>query len=146
VAALETAEAQRDAMTGGTPAEQQATLEAAIDALEQGRVRPGIRITARAWSDGDLVVIADYERWCDCVSSPEAKAYLDRAGFSRNPPLAAAIDALHREGKPVFAAVGILHMVGDTGVPRLLEKLGYTVERVKFDREAAGGGAPRSRP
>ena len=110
---MESAETPRDAMTGGTPAEQQAALEASIDALEQGRVRPAVLNMARAWSDGDLAVIADYERWCDCVASPAAKAYLDRAAFRRNPQLAPAIDALHREGKPVFAAVGTLRMVGD---------------------------------
>jgi len=33
----------------------------------------------------------------------------------------------------VFVGVGILHMVGTTGLPRLLQDRGFTVERIKFD-------------
>jgi uncharacterized protein len=50
----------------------------------------------------------------------------------RNGPLAEAIDILHLRGKPVFAAVGALHMVGAMGLPALLSNKGYTVTRVEF--------------
>jgi uncharacterized protein YbaP (TraB family) len=33
----------------------------------------------------------------------------------------------------VFAAIGILHMVGDKGVHRLLVARGFKVEQVAFD-------------
>lgn len=49
----------------------------------------------------------------------------------RNPQLADHIDQLHRSGKTVFAAVGSLHMTGPTGLPSLMEKRGYQIERVK---------------
>jgi len=46
--------------------------------------------------------------------------------------MAQSIDALHRSGKRVFAGVGVLHMVGAAGLPTLVARLGYDVERVNF--------------
>jgi uncharacterized protein YbaP (TraB family) len=40
--------------------------------------------------------------------------------------------AQHREGRRVFAAVGALHMVGPQSLPRLLERQGFRVERIRF--------------
>ena len=45
-----------------------------------------------------------------------------------------AIDRLHASGQRVFAAVGALHMPGPTGLPALLARRGYQVERVAFER------------
>jgi hypothetical protein len=52
----------------------------------------------------------------------------------RNPALAAAIDALHSDGRQVFAAVGALHMVGPLGLPALMAQRGYAVQRVDLAR------------
>jgi uncharacterized protein len=71
---------------------------------------------------------------------------VERIVFGRNPDLAAAIDLAHREGKRVFAATGILHMVGDGGLPRLLQKLGYKVERVRFGGESGERPDPDPAP
>ena len=51
----------------------------------------------------------------------------------RNPKLAAGIDKLISSGKSVFAAVGALHMTGPKALPKLLQEMGYKVERVVFD-------------
>jgi uncharacterized protein YbaP (TraB family) len=50
----------------------------------------------------------------------------------RNPNLAGRIDAIHKSGKNVFAAVGSLHMFGEIGLPALMKKRGYQVEQVNF--------------
>jgi uncharacterized protein len=55
---------------------------------------------------------------------------MKRALDDRNPALAEHIDALHQSGKQVFAAVGSLHMFGPLGLPALMAKRGYRVERV----------------
>jgi uncharacterized protein YbaP (TraB family) len=52
----------------------------------------------------------------------------------RNPHLAAGIDKLSRDGRKVFAAVGSVHMIGPNSVPKLLDKMGYKIERVEFDK------------
>jgi len=49
----------------------------------------------------------------------------------RNPLLADSIAALLKRQDGVFAAIGILHLVGPTGLPTLLKQRGYTVERVQ---------------
>ena len=48
----------------------------------------------------------------------------------RNPLLANRIAMLLKQQDGVFAAIGILHLVGPTGVPALLKQGGYTVERI----------------
>ena len=50
----------------------------------------------------------------------------------RNPALAERIDALHSEGRPLFAAVGALHMTGPQSLLRLLAARGFRIERVEF--------------
>jgi uncharacterized protein YbaP (TraB family) len=136
IVSLESAGTQRQALSGGPPGQRLAALERATASLEQGNMRPAIRVLAKAWQDGDLVTIADFEQWSGSGSSPEVKADVERMVFGRNPDLAAAIDLAHREGKRVFAATGILHVVGDGGLPKLLQKLGYKVERVSFGGES----------
>jgi hypothetical protein len=146
IVSLESPGAQRKALSGGPPGQRLAALERATAALEPGHVRPAVRALARAWQDGDLVAIADYEQWSGSEATPEARADLERIVFARNPDLAAAIDLAHREGKRVFAAAGILHMVGDGGLPKLLQKLGYKVERVSFGGESGERLAPDPAP
>jgi uncharacterized protein len=44
--------------------------------------------------------------------------------------MAARIDTLHGDGRRIFAAVGAMHMVGPEGLPALMERRGYTVQKV----------------
>jgi uncharacterized protein len=85
-----------------------------------------VRTLVQAWSDGDLATLGNYEG-------------LDR--MARNQGMAEAVDRLHQQGKRVFAAVGILHMTGDQGLPKRLEKLGYAVERVPFEGAKSAGAS-----
>jgi uncharacterized protein len=134
VVALETADTQRQALTGGPAAEPLLALEGSISLLEQDRVRPLMRTLVQAWSNGDPATLDNYGR-------SDAKAYLDGAVFARNQGLAEAVDRLHQQGKRVFAAVGILHMTGDQGLPKRLEKLGYAVARVPFEGAKSDGAS-----
>jgi uncharacterized protein len=127
VVALETADTQRQALTGGLAAEPLLEqLEVSISSSEQDRVRPAVRTLVQAWSDGDLTTLDNY---------------LDRMVLARNQGLAEAVDRLHQQGKRVFAAVGTLHMTGDQGLPRRLEKLGYAVKRVPFEGAKSDGAS-----
>jgi uncharacterized protein len=51
---------------------------------------------------------------------------------ARNPAIAARIDELHREGRRLFTAAGVLHMVGDAPLQQLLAERGFTIERVRL--------------
>jgi uncharacterized protein len=48
----------------------------------------------------------------------------------RNLPMAERIDTLHSQGRKVFTAIGTLHMISPTGLPALMQKRGYVVEKV----------------
>jgi uncharacterized protein YbaP (TraB family) len=132
VAVLETVATQRAALLGGSPAEQIARLERSVLALENGKSRKSTTLIAEAWANGDLGRLERYREWCEC-DTPDERADLERLAFARNPGLAARIEDLHRTGRRVFAAIGILHMVGDKGVHRLLVARGFKVEQVAFD-------------
>jgi uncharacterized protein len=126
---LETPAIQRAAINGGPPAEQLASIDAQVTALEQGTARKELTAVAEAWARGDL----DGLRRTLTDVAPAERAAVERLVEPRNPAMAERIDALHADGRRVFVAVGILHMVGDTGLPRLLRERGFTVERVEFD-------------
>ena len=109
-------------------------VEETLDQLERGRLRPVLVRLSAAWERGDLDELETYERWCECADTEEERAFMRRLNDERNPALAQRIDALHGQGRRVFAAVGALHMTGARGLPRLLAERGYVVERIHFER------------
>ena len=129
IVSLETAATQRTALMGGTPAEQLRTIEAAIASIEDGTTRKELAATANAWATGDLEGLMRPF----ATVKPAERAAVERMVFGRNADLAARVDELHQRGRRLFAAVGIMHMIGDQALPKLLVARGYTVERVAFD-------------
>ena len=132
VASLETPESQLALLQARTPEEARAFVEGALGELESGKAVTLITRIAQVWADGRFDELERYERWCDCLNTDEARAMNKRMIDDRNPVLAAGIDAMHEQGKQVFAAVGSLHMIGKQGLPRLMAQRGYVVERVPF--------------
>ena len=130
VVGLESVALQLALLIPADPAEVADITARTLTQLEQGRLRAVVRRLARAWESGHLADLAAYEAWCDCVHDAKDRALYERLNDQRNPGLAAAIDALHRQGRSVFAAVGALHMTGPQALPLLLRRLGYQVERV----------------
>ena len=63
---------------------------------------------------------------------PDLEAFYDVLLRDRNQnwvaPLSAHLDDAEQANTNVFVAVGALHLVGDDGVPALLEAAGYEVE------------------
>jgi len=114
-----------------------ATLEfvtSVLDELDAGKSKAVLARMATAWTDGNLAELEGYERWCDCLNSAAERASMKRLLDDRNPLLAAAIDKVHAGGRPTFAAVGSLHMIGPRGLPALMRERGYVVEQVRFVR------------
>jgi uncharacterized protein YbaP (TraB family) len=134
VLSLETPESQLALMQGRTPAETREIVESALDELESGKAPNLMTRFARVWADGQLAEMEHYDQWCDCMKTESDRASSKRMVDDRNPVLAAGIDAVHREGKQVFAAVGSLHMIGKLGLPTLMAQKGYAVERVELKR------------
>jgi len=62
---------------------------------------------------------------------PASAAFTQRVLLDkRNPQMADKIAALLNEGDASFIAVGLLHLVGENGVPALLSRRGYQVEKL----------------
>jgi uncharacterized protein len=133
-ASLETPETQIAALRMPSRAATIEFVTSGLDELDGGRSGALIAHMASAWTDGDLAELEGYERWCDCLNTAAERASLKRLLDDRNPLLASAIDAIHGGGRPVFAAVGSLHMIGPRGLPALLRQRGYSVEQVPFGR------------
>ena len=134
VVALETAAQQRAALVPDSDEESQALIEQSLKQLEDRSVRRVLARLAAAWESGDLAALSDYEAWCECIANDSDRALLHRLNDERNPLLADGIEAQHRQGRRVFAAVGALHMTGPQSLPRLLAARGFKVERVPFPR------------
>lgn len=129
--ALETVALQKQVLVPDSEAALHTMVEGTLEQLENGRGRAVIARLALAWERGDLATLEDYERWCDCARTDDERAALRALNDDRNPGLAERIDALHRDGKRVFAAVGALHMTGAAALPKLLAARGYTVHRIE---------------
>jgi hypothetical protein len=130
VIGLETPELQIAALLPSGHDRALAMVTQLLDQLEQGSVRRQMQRLGAAWEAGDLEAFERYETWCECVQDDADRAFMRRINDDRNPGLADRIDALHREGRRVFAAVGALHMSGPKALPALLRERGYEVQRV----------------
>jgi uncharacterized protein YbaP (TraB family) len=132
VVALETLDAQLDALQGGSPDAARHFVERTLAELDGGRTRLQVRRIAQAWASGDLATLERFAQWCQCMERPDDVALMRRLLDERNLAMAERIEALHRESAPVLAAVGSLHFVGPRGLAALLAARGFTIERIAF--------------
>jgi uncharacterized protein YbaP (TraB family) len=132
IVSLESVALQKKALLPDSPVETLAMVEQTLRQLESGSERATTSRLAEAWAKGDLATLEDYERWCDCVHDEHERAAMRALNDERNPALAERIDALHREGRPLFAAVGALHMTGTQSLLRLLAARGFRIKRIEF--------------
>ena len=132
VVSLETPEMQLNLLQMKNSQEAIAFVEDSLAELESGRSLKMLTRIAKIWVDADYSKMARFDEWCECLNTETEREVMKRALDGRNPALAEHIDALHQSGKQVFAAVGSLHMFGALGLPALMAKRGYQVERVNF--------------
>ena len=137
IVSLETPEVQADAMLGPDATVDIDEVAESLEALEGDRSEALTRTLLTTWAESDLPRLESYAQWCDCMTTPKEIAAIRRLIDERNPALADSIDALHRKGRSVFAAVGALHLIGPAGLPELLRQRGYRVERIAFTSRAA---------
>ncbi len=134
VVSLETPQRQMQALIPADKVGDQAALVVAgLEQLEANRIRPALQRMSRAWESGNVAEIENHGEWCDCVNTAVERDLYQRINDGRNPGMAQAIDALHRRGNSVLAAVGALHMTGKASLPKLMAERGYKVERVAMD-------------
>jgi len=134
IVSLETLAAQLDALQGPRGEQSLRFVERTLDSLDSGQAAPQVQRIAEVWAAGDLAALERWPDWCDCMNDAGDRALMRRLLEDRNAAMVERIDALHREGAPVLAAVGSLHMVGPQGLPARLAARGFRVERVLFAR------------
>lgn len=132
IVSLESAEMQAGLLVPSDQKQALAITEQTLTQLEKGQARAMLVKVARVWDESDLEQLSNFEQWCGCADTEDARQFLRRVNDDRNGPMAERIDGLHSGGRTVFAAVGALHMTGPRGLPQLLQQRGYTVERVRF--------------
>jgi len=130
VVSLETPELQLAALQAQSAQEMVELVDTGLADLEAGRARRMLTRVAGVWAAADHAELARYDDWCECRNTEVDRAAMKRLLDDRNPALAERIDALHAGGQQVFAAVGSLHMIGAAGLPGLMQRRGYRVERV----------------
>lgn len=131
VVALETLASQIAALQGEGAEDRARFIEQTLDMLASGEARPMVRRLAESWAAGDLAGLERYPQWCRCMDSEADRLLMRRLLDERNLVMAQRIEALHRDGG-VLAAVGTLHLIGPQGLPALMAKQGFRVERVRF--------------
>ena len=83
-----------------------------------------------AWSSADAPGIK--AAWQSATTGDSISAgFMQRVLLGkRNPEMAANIERIMRQDKVAFVGVGLLHLVGDDGLPQLLKRRGYQVEQL----------------
>jgi uncharacterized protein len=132
VVELETAALQTQALFGSQPADLRESFDTALAELETGRTRADLVRTATFWEQGDLDQLGRLEALCACTPTEAQRQAMKRINDDRNPGLARRIAEEHAKGKPLLAAVGLLHMTGPKALPALLEADGFRVERIPY--------------
>ncbi|WP_168224810.1 TraB/GumN family protein [Rhodoferax aquaticus] len=132
IVSLETVDEQLEALRDDKAplAQRNADVASALRDLESGKTRSMLIKLMQAWANHDLATLENYAAWCACIKTASEKAAMKRLVDDRNPVMAQRLDALHAAGTKVLLAVGALHLAGPTGLPTLLAKQGYTVQRL----------------
>lgn len=130
VVSLETPEMQLQLLHMKDDQETISFVQDSLAELESGRELAMLRRIAKVWESADYAEMSHFDDWCECLNTPIERDLMKKLLDDRNPGLADRIDAIHASGKQVFAAVGSLHLFGSNGLPELLKKRGYRVERV----------------
>jgi len=134
IKSLETPQLQMQALLAGEPQDIIETVESGLTLFETGKQRAQTERMINAWATRDMDELQRYPEWCECMSTESDRKYMKGLLDDRNPHLAASIDTLSRSGRNVFAAVGALHLIGPNSVPKLLQKMGYTITPVVFEK------------
>lgn len=130
VVQLESADSQLALFDTMNDIESERYLRETLDGLADGSVLRQAGRIIEAWRSGDTValeaLLPDATAGGGLIADFTRRKLLGR----RNPDMAAQIDTLMAQGGVLFVGVGLLHLLGENGLPQLLAQRGYLVERV----------------
>jgi len=128
---LETVDEQIAVFDSMAIAHQLELLRGVLDLIDRDALAPMFERLRAAWLREDLAAIVAVSEANPMLATPTAEAeFTQRLIEQRNRRMAQRMQPLLDKGG-AFIAIGALHLPGDSGVLRRLEKAGYTVERVR---------------
>jgi uncharacterized protein YbaP (TraB family) len=130
VAELESADQQLALFDTLDDAAGERYLRETLHDLASGRALQKARAMIAAWTAADAAgldaQLPAFAAGDSVVSDFTRRTLLDK----RNPEMASRLEHLIDSGQLAFVGVGLLHLLGKQGLPRLLQQRGYQVERV----------------
>lgn len=113
-----------------THEESERYLLESLRELSDGTSLRKARTILHAWRSGEPAALD--AAMADLAAQDSIVARFTRATLlgRRNPEMAARIERIMDGGRTAFVGVGLLHLLGDDGLPQLLAQRGYQVERV----------------
>jgi uncharacterized protein YbaP (TraB family) len=130
VIGLETAEFQLSLFDGLTEKQQEQYLNDNLDDLQSGEEDKKTKELIDAWASADEKAFVDLLAEARKDQTESGQFFMRELIDKRNPAMAEKVEKLLKEDKSSFVAVGLLHLVGDNGLPQLLAKRGYQVTRI----------------
>jgi uncharacterized protein YbaP (TraB family) len=105
-------------------------LNECLDSIASGAQASEARTVVDAWGSADQAGLDALAQRLQADDSVGGKFTREVLIDGRNYTLADKIDALLKADDKVVAGIGVLHLLGQHGVPELLRERGVTVERV----------------
>jgi len=127
---LESAEYQLGLFDTLDARQQEQYLVESLADLESGTAMKKSLALIEAWNAADMPGIQ--AAWRTATSGNSIGAdFMQRVLLGkRNPEMAANIERIMQQDQVAFVGVGLLHLVGDDGLPQLLKRRGYQVEQL----------------
>jgi len=130
VAELESAEGQLALFDSMNDIESERYLREILDGLADGSALRQAGRVIEAWRSGDTAALDALLPDATAGTTTIADFTRRKLLGQRNPDMAAQIEALMGQGGVIFVGVGLLHLLGQNGLPALMAQRGYLVERV----------------
>jgi uncharacterized protein YbaP (TraB family) len=110
---------------------QEGMLQMTVDSIKEGSVEPEMAALLAAWATGDTAgIAATIQRETENLPEPVAQELQAVIYDRRNAAMAEQIAGYLAGEDPVFVAVGAGHLTGDSGIPELLKRRGFSVRRL----------------
>ncbi|MEN3274945.1 MAG: uncharacterized protein V7631_735 [Massilia sp.] len=130
VVPLESAELQLGLFDSMSEVEAERYLRDTLAGLADGSALERAQRTIDAWRSGNTAALDAVLRDATAGRSETAEFTRRKLLGRRNADMAAQIDTLVAKGGVFFVGVGLLHLLGNNGLPQLLGQRGYLIERV----------------
>lgn len=124
---LETATMQIAMLSGAPEAIQHDALVETLDDLRDQKAQQKLGEITKVWHAGDRVALEKIAWTMHASKRPGEKWFAEQLVDRRNLGMADGIERMAEAGKPIFVAVGSLHLVGPRGVAAELARRGWHV-------------------